>query len=85
MLTAYQESAVCDELVAITPSENDLTLKAEGLRAIKVLLGCSDDRAQKILDDLCQHEAIRLEPAEQGDDTDSGKWARWRWQRGVRR
>ena len=85
MLTAYQESAVCHELVAITPSENDLTLKTEALLAIKFLFGCSDDRAHVILNDLCEHGVIRLEPAEQGDNADIGKWARWRWQRGVRR
>lgn len=60
-LTRDQERAVCDALVAIMPAENYISLRADSLPGIQRILGCSDDQAMDILDDLYRRELIAVE------------------------
>ena len=59
-MTPDQEQQVCDALVNLGWLENDHALHAEGVHAIRGVLGCSTDEAKAVLGDLRTRKLIDL-------------------------
>jgi hypothetical protein len=87
MLNSAKERTICDGLVAISPSESDTSLREESIVLIMSIIGCSDDQAMEVLDDLCGREVIAVELFPPGGELNGGQIpiSRYRWTRPAAR
>ena len=82
-MSPEQEEQVCDALVNQGWLENDHALQAEGVHAIRGVLGCSTDEAKAVLGDLRTRKRIDLTIAQDGelDVRKPMPVAKFRWMR----
>ena len=82
-MSPEQEEQVCDALVNLGWLENDHALHAEGVHAIRGVLGCSTDEAKAVLGDLRTRKRIDLTIAQDGelDVRKPMPVAKFRWMR----
>jgi len=86
MLTPDKEQQVINAVLAIGSFETEQSIRAEGNHAIRRVLNCSADEAQKILDDLQTSKLIEPDITRGGqlDARQPMPIACWRWSRPSR-
>jgi hypothetical protein len=83
-LTPNLEQQVTDALIAIGLVETEPSLKAEGVLAVRRVLGCSADEAQGILNDLENRKLIEADITPRGGQLYARQpmpVAHWCWHR----